>query len=82
MEAAKGDEAGVEIEEEAGTREGAGNEVEVETGEGPEAVAEGEAEAGSVWRLEQNFNGRLKMLPWETMSFTFGTSAAEVENQN
>ena len=83
MEAEKGDEAEVEIEEEVGTREEAGNEVEVEAEEGLEAVAGGEAEAGrSVWRLGQNCNGRLKMLPWETTSFTFGISVAGAENQS
>ena len=82
MEAEKGDEAEVEIEEEVGMREEAGNEVEVEE-EGLEAVAGGEAEAGrSVWRLGQNCNGRLKVLPWETTSFTFGTSVAGAENQS
>ena len=83
MEAEKGGGAGVEIEEEVETIEEAGNEVAVEAGEGLEAVARGEAEAGrSAWRLGQNCSGRLKMLPWETTSFTFGMSAAGAENRS
>ena len=83
MGAEKGGGAGVEIEEEVGTTEEAGGEVEVEAGEGLEAVARREAEAGrSAWRLGQNCSGRLKMLPWETMSFTSGISVAGAGNQS
>ena len=81
MEVEKGGGVGVEIEEGVVTTEEAGNEVEVEAGEGLEAAARGEAEAGrSAWRLGQNCSGRLKMLRWETMSFTFGMSVAGAEN--
>ena len=83
MEVEKGGGVGVEIEEEVETTEEDGNEVEVEAGEGLGAAARGEAEAGrSAWRLGQNCSGKLKMLPWETTSFTFGMSVAGAENRS